>query len=150
MRFETLKRIVLAKPNGTYSHIIWEKALPVRKTFPGITVVKRTSGTVRTGINYNNLQSVRLKRENGILPEQPQSLPWGEWLTYPHFIQHKGNKYLRVSLDSRNRLESEYFINGVRATKEQAMMYCTKAAFPTNENNPDVLAINVDNIISIR
>ena len=29
-------------------------------------------------------------------------------------------------------------------------MYCTKAAFPTNENKPDVLAINVDNIISIR
>lgn len=150
MRFETLKRIVLAKPNGTYSHIIWEKALPVRKNFPGITVVKRTSGTVRTGINYDNMASVQLKRMNGELPTQNAGLLWGEWLTYPHFIQHKGNKYLRVNLDSRNRLESEYFINGARATKEQAMVYCTKAAFPTNESKPDVLAINVDNIISIR
>ena len=87
MRFETLKRIVLAKPNGTYSHIIWEKTLPVRKTFPGITVVKRTSGTVRTGINYDNMASVQLKRMSGELPTQNSGLLWGEWLTYPHFIQ---------------------------------------------------------------
>ena len=72
-----------------------------------------------------------------------------EWIEYPYFIQGK-NRCLRIYLDKKNKLSSVYFINGVRATKEQAMMYCTKAAFPSNPKKSDVLDINVDNIISIK
>ena len=146
MKFEELKTIVLNKPNGTYGRMVWEKELPVRKTFPGITVSKRSTATVRTGINYNNLASVNLKRTTGELPSTPQSLPWGEWAIYPHFIQHKGKSYLRVNLDGNNKIHTEYFINGSPATKAQAQVYCTKAAFPENEKTPDILTISIDNI----
>lgn len=150
MRFETLKRIVLAKPKATFTHIVWERELPVRKTFPGVTVVKRTSGTIRMGIDYNNMASVQLKRMSGELPSENAGLGKNrEWIEYPYFIQGK-NRCLRIYLDKKNKLSSVYFINGVRATKEQAMMYCTKEAFPSNPKKSDVLDINVDNIISIK
>ena len=150
MKFETLKRIVIGKQKGAFSHLIWEKQLPVRKSFPGVTVVKRTHGTVRTGVAYDNMGAVQLKRNVGILPQQNMGLTWGEWSIYPFFIRHNGKDYLRVALDKNNHLESEYFVNGVRSTKEQAQIYCTKAAFPTNGSKPDVLTICCDNIISIR
>ena len=150
MDYTTLCNLVTTKQKGTFSHLIWEKQLPVRKSFPGVTVVKRTHGTVRTGVTYDNMRAVQFKRDCGILPQQNMGLTWGEWSIYPYFIKHNGRDYLRVALDKNNNLESEYFVNGVRSTKEQAQIYCTKAAFPTSENKPDVLTICCDNIISIR
>lgn len=150
MRYETLKRIVMAKQKGTFSHMIWEKQLPVRKSFAGITVVKRTQGIVRTGIAYDNMGVVQAKRADGTLPQQNAGLTWGEWSLYPFFIKHNENQYLRVALDKNNHLQSEYFVNGLPATKEQAQMYCTKSAFPAKETKPDILTININNIISIR
>jgi hypothetical protein len=149
MKYETLKHIITAKQKGSFSHLIWEKQLPVRKAFNGVTVVKRTQGTVRAGVTYDNMGAVQTKRETGILPSENAGLTWGTWSEFPFFISYKGAQYLRVSLDRNNKLESEYYINGVKASKEQAQMYCTKAAFPDGAK-PDVLTIKVDNIISIR
>ena len=150
MNYESLKKVVLSKQKGTFSHLTWEKELPVKKSFSGVRVVKRTQGTVRTGVIYDNMRAVQYKRENGILPQQNMGLRWGEWSLFPFFISHNGSQYLRVSLDKNNKMQSEYFINGVPSTKEQAQMYCTKSAFPNTETKPDILSININNIISIR
>lgn len=149
MNYNTIKRIVLSKQKGTFSSMVWEKPLPIRKAYNGITIVKRTYGTIRLGVTYDNMGAVKEKRENGQLPSENMGLTWGAWSLFPYFIEHKGNKYLRVSLDKNNKLRSEYFLNGLPCTKEQAQIYCTKAAF-SNGNIPDVLSVNIDNIIALK
>lgn len=149
MTFETLKRNVLSKPKGTFSSLVWEKQLPVRKSFPNVIVTKRTSTIARVGVIYDNMKVVKGKRESGQLPTENAGLSWGTWETFPYFIQHKGKRYLRISLDKNNKMSSEYFLNGRKVSKDEAIPYCTKAAFP-NGNEPDVLSISVENIIAFK
>lgn len=149
MNYQVIKTVLSRKQNGSFTSLVWERQLPVRKAYADNIVTKRSSGVVRCGISYDNMKSVQIKRADGILPAENAGLKWGEWLQYPNFIQHKGNIYLRCAESPNNKIKTEYFLNGRPVEKSEIEGICTKAAF-TNHENLDVFTINVENILAIR
>ena len=149
MKYDILKKVVTGKQRGSFSSMVWEKQLPTKKAYSNHIITKRSNGVVRFGVEYDNMKNVQEKRENGILPNQNNGLKWGEWSVYPYFIKHKGNTYLRCTESKNNKIETEYFIDGKKASKEEVLPYCLKSAF-TNHGEMDCFTVNIDNIISVR
>lgn len=150
MEYNKLLSLATSKQKGSWRRMVWQKELPVRAIYKDLyKVTKVTEGTVRFGINYDNMGAVKAKRAAGELPQANAGLPWGQWKQYPYSITHKGKDYFRVALDKNNKLVSTYYINGKPATPEQVYAICTKSAFSSG-NTPDILTIAIDNIISIK
>lgn len=149
MTYKSILQSVTGKQNGSFRSMMWEKALPVKKSFSNQVVTKRSVGTVRFGIEYDHMKSVQEKRSNGTLPEQNSGLSWGQWKRYPYFIEHKGNTYLRCSVVPNNAIKTEYFLNGIKTTKEVIQNMCLKSAF-SNHEKMDVFNVNIDNILYIK
>ena len=85
---------LLKENKGRNLKATWRRNAKVRK---GVTALieKETSATIRTGINFANLSSVK----EGIANEERsevQALQWGTWSEFPFIIEHKGNDYLRL------------------------------------------------------
>jgi hypothetical protein len=97
-----------------------------------VKLEKRTSGTFRAGINFENLSSVKEGIENGERSEV-QPLPWGKWEKFPYTILHTPSKqteeirYVRLypSLNPIHKVSVQYLVNGVESTKEQFAFYLT-------------------------
>jgi len=93
------------------------------KKFEGLfTVTKKTVVTVNTGIEYSNQKDVIAKRASGVLPKEPQPLPWGEWSDYPYEIAHKDTVYNRLYIKGVPTVA--YFIDGKQVTKVEAQKLC--------------------------
>ena len=104
------------KRNGQFFKISYASDLPLtaKAKRDGVTVVKFTHATVRKGINYKNLKSVRAKHENDpAYFANPIQLPWGEWNPQHKglLIEHKNQTYVRL-YTSPNKSKSTYFLNG--------------------------------------
>ena len=149
MKYSIIKEILKANVKGSFRSMTWEKELPVKKAFAGNVIVKRSSGVVRLGIDYDNIKAVQEKRAIGNLPEVNAGLPWGTWKAFPYLIEHKGNFYLRCAESKNNKIETQYFLNGRKVEKKDIENMCLKSAF-TNHANMDVFNVNIENIISIR
>lgn len=150
MDFNTLKKIVLGKQKGSFSSMVWEKELPLKKAFKGNNIVtKRSYGVVRCGIVYDNINSVQEKRATGVLPAVNNGLVWGEWLIPNYFIKHNGKIYLRCAESKANKIKTVYFLNGRPVEKSAVEPMCLASAF-SKHDSLDVFTINIENIISIR
>lgn len=148
MKLDSVKRIVTGKQKGAFSSMLWERPMKLKKAFAGNVVTKRSKGTVRFGVEYDNMKAVQEKREGGVLPEKNAGLPWGEWSAYPYLISHKGNSYLRTSKVPGSKIETEYFLNGRKVEKKDVEAMCLKSEFSGNE--ADCFNVNVENILSIK
>jgi hypothetical protein len=73
----------------------------------GVELEKTTSGVFRAGINFANLASVKEGIANGERGEV-QSLPWGEWVQFPFVIQHKGERFLRLTVAPNPSIKDEF------------------------------------------
>lgn len=150
MNMNVIRDVVTKKQKGSFSSILWERPLPVRKAYAGNNIVtKRTSAVVRFGVEYDNMGSVQTKRANGELPTANEGLKWGEWSLYPYFIRHKGKNYLRCAEAQNSPIHTEYFLNGRKVDKATVEPLCTKAAF-TDHSKLDVFTVDCDNILAIR
>ena len=149
MKYSIIKEILKSNVKGSFRSMTWEKELPVKKAFAGNVIMKRSSGVVRLGIDYDNIKAVQEKRAIGSLPEVNAGLPWGTWKAFPYLIEHKGNFYLRCAESKNNKIETQYFLNGRKVEKKDIENMCLKSAF-TNHANMDVFNVNIENIISIR
>lgn len=149
MIYARVKKAVELKGKGQFSRVKWEKTLKTRKNVTD-KVQKYSEVTARFGIDYDHMKAVQEKRDLGILPSQNQGLPWGQWID-ENFIGHKGNTYLRIYLIPNNHVKSEYFINGMPATKEECEPLCLASEFrkPTDEE-PTVFTINTENLVFIK
>ena len=83
---------VLAK-KGQFGRATYQKRLKTRKGSAHV-IEKRTSMTIRAGIDYDNLSAVKEKRANGDLPEVNNGLPWGSWVCFPYIISHNDKHYI--------------------------------------------------------
>jgi hypothetical protein len=84
---------------GVNIRLSWRRDCKVKKTCAD-SIEKATVAVGRIGINYDNMASVKEKRENGDLPEESQPI-WhgkGEWLIFPYLIRHTvtNELYLRI------------------------------------------------------
>ncbi len=85
---------LLKENKGRNLKATWRRNAKVRK---GVTALieKETSATIRAGINFAKLSSVK----EGILRDERmdvQPLSWGKWTEFPFIIEHKENDYLRL------------------------------------------------------
>ena len=66
MKLENINNVLKQRQKGTYVQICTEKEITSEKSKKlGVCVLKETTMTVRWGINYNNLKSVK---ESGKTP----------------------------------------------------------------------------------
>lgn len=149
MKFEQLKVKVHNINKGSFVNIDTCKTLKTKKAYSGNVVTKIGHGTVRVGVNYDNMRSVINGRAEGSKPAENSGLPWGHWIDGEEnfFIEHKGNTYLRVA-NSPNKATAHYFCDGKEITKEQAQMMCLASEFPKG-NAPEVMCHNIENILNI-
>lgn len=163
MNFNLLINKLNEKKNGQFFKMSWCSDVPTtaQAKREGNIVYKITTGTVRKGIKYSNIASVKAKRmEQGIDPSAPKpELLWGQWNP-----NHKGliidhtNKagkfaqYVRL-YNTPNRPTVEYFLNGKPISKEELMKqnivlpsYWQKS----RENAPtECFTVNIANIMAI-
>jgi hypothetical protein len=128
----------------------WRKTCKTRKEFSSFVVEKETTATVRGGINFENLRSVRDGIENGERGEV-QELPWGEWAMFPVHIAHKGADYVRLYPPTggiSQRPKVQWYLDGSPveyALVEELLLASEK---PRDEA-PDCFTLKVENLISI-
>lgn len=144
-----LKQMVLDFKKGTIRTVEYTKDL---KTPKGSTdkVTKETVLNARFGVQYDNIKDVQSQREEGILPEENQGLPWGHWSQFPYFISHKDSEYIRLSLVNGTKIKSKYFVNGQEVDKATAQSRCLASEFKSNDKPVEILTIKVENIKAIR
>lgn len=148
MKFETLRRRVTGVAKGSFQSMVWERPVKTKKAFSGQTLVKRSTGVVRFGIVYDNMKAVQEKRSSGELPAENAGLQWGEWMMFPYFIKHKGNVYLRCAVSKGNAIQTEYFLNGVKVSKE-SVLHMMLASEMKSTSELDVFSVNIENIIAV-
>ncbi len=150
MIYGKLKKEVEKRANGTFANVSWQKEL---KTLKGVNakVEKFSDVVARFGVAYDNIGNVKTKRENGILPSENQGLPWGTWVKgSKHFIEHKGSKYLRISLVPNNYVKSSYYVDGLEVSKEYAEKLCLASEFKKSDSTLEILTIKTENIMNIK
>ena len=118
----------------------------MRKGRPAIQ--KESRFQCRIGVNYDNIETVQIKREVGILPEENAGLPWGEWLVFPYVIGHKGNHYFRCTVLNNGYIpRTRWLRDGVEITKEEAQVDCLASEFSEKDN--DVFTVKVESILEV-
>ena len=95
MNIEQVKTAIGEIPKGANIVVKWERKVRTRKKVTD-TITKSVRMVCRIGIKYDNLKSVRKKRDNGTLPAERKRLSGGRFEIYPYLIKHKGERYLRL------------------------------------------------------
>ena len=142
----TVEQIISTK-KGKNVRLVWSREAKTRKTCDEY-VVKQVSCCVRIGCGYDNLSSVKTKRENGDLPASNNGLPWGEWETYPLVITHKGWSYLRCYRPTSGaNKETQWFRNG-KAVEFSDIENCLLAS-EKKPSGGDCFNVKIADIVSI-
>ena len=134
---------------GTFTKVCFERPVKTLKKFGELNITKRTQGSVRFGVEYDNMKSVILKRENGILPKENNGLRYGEWLLYPYLIEYNNQIYVRMTLSDGTKLKSEYYLNNIKVDKESITQYLTSSEL-TPSKKTDIISVKIENIIDIK
>lgn len=112
-------------------------------------IMKESKFQCRAGVDYNNISNVIEKREDGRLPSEPQSLPWGEWEVFPYLISHKGEYYFRCTTIKTTMIPIVRFLkNNVEISKDEAIISCLASEFRDNDDR-DVFTIKISSILEI-
>ena len=94
----------------------WQSEVKPAARWRGHTLVKVSRAIVQTGVDFAAL-AVNGDRETG-------ALPWGEWLTFPYVIEHKGQHYARLyTVDGTVR--TDYFVDGFEVERQMFLTYLT-------------------------
>lgn len=142
---------ILAAHKGQNLPVVFERPLKTRKGVEDV-IVKRSRVIVRGGIQYDNMAIVIEGRDNGTLPAENAGLPWGEWVSFPYHIAHKGQDYARFygasGLDFSAHVE--FYRNGSPVSREEVEPLCLKSEFtPRDPNAPEVFTVKAENVVQI-
>ena len=152
MTFHKLTGILDRTPKGAFKSMVWERQLKTKKQYSDNIITKRTTGTaLRFGCSYENLKAVKEGRENGTKPEQNMGLTGRHWIL-PNVISQSdrtGKTLLRVSLANNSKMETEYFLNGRKVSKEDIAPMCYASETKSNHDGMEVFDVATDSIISI-
>jgi hypothetical protein len=148
----------LLQSKGQFVRAIWKSnptpAAAHKKN--GVTLEKRTSAIIRSGINFANLSSVKVGIEEGTRGEV-QELPWGQWKVdesgksmFPYIIEHNGADYCRL-YPSNTKSATIYYVNESEVSKDEFMQYLTpsEAKKMTDGETPLCFTVKRDNIIGM-
>ena len=164
MKLEKLMKELNNKKNGAWFKIEWTTDLNGKLCASakrqGRVVTKNVSTTVRKGIRYANMASVRerfisegkflvdpMTGETHIFPEK---LSWGEWVDGSDvLIKHKDKYYVRL-YTSPNRPTVQYFLDGVAiAAEELKKLGLLQPAYWGRENVEECMTLKVESVNKI-
>jgi hypothetical protein len=113
-------------------------------------IIKESLFQCRVGVNYDNINAVKERREDGRLPEVNQGLPWGTWVEFPYVIEHKGEYYVRCTVVRNNHPGYVKFYRGTEEiTREQARVACLASEFNERSDDDIVFNIRAGSIVSV-
>jgi hypothetical protein len=164
MKLETLLKELDKKKNGVWFKIEWTTNLNGKLCAAakreGHVVTKEVSTTVRKGIRYANMASVRerlisegkflVDPETGETYVFPEKLSWGEWVDGSDvLIKHKEQYYVRL-YTSPNKPKVQYFLNGIAiAAEELKNKGLLQPAYWTREHVEECMTLKVDSVNKI-
>ena len=164
MKLETLLKELDKRRNGAWFKIEWTTDLNGKLCAAakreGHVVTKNVSTTVRKGIRYANMASVRqrLISEGKFLVDPktgetyvfPEKLSWGEWVDGSDvLIKHKDQYYVRL-YTSPNKPIVNYFLDGVHiSAQELKNKGLLQPAYWNRENVEECMTLKVDNVVKI-
>ena len=144
---KTLLETFLSK-KGQICSLDMEKKIKTRKNFSG-TIVKKTTMTVRAGVNYDNISAVKEGRETGELPSENAGLPWGKWKVFPYVIEHNGKDYFRFSKLNGGKIETKFFLDGKEVDRSEIEEFALASEF-SNKGDFEVFSVSEENVKAIR
>lgn len=149
MTYENVMRRISDK-RGAFRSILWERPLKTRKNVKDV-IVKRTYGSgLRFGVAYDNLASTKQGRADGTLPAENAGLIGKAWIV-PNLTLRSlktGKTIVRLSLAQSSKFDTEYFINGRRATKSEVEPLVLKSEVASHEM-PEVFDLATESILAI-
>ena len=164
MKLETLLKELNSKKNGTWFKIEWTTDLNGKLCAAakreGHVVTKEVSTTVRKGIRYANMASVRerlisegkflVDPQDGSVHVFPEKLSWGEWVDGSDvLIKHKDQYYVRL-YTSPNKPVVQYFLDGVAiAADELKKRGLLQPAYWNRENVEECMTLKVESVNKI-
>jgi hypothetical protein len=154
----------LAKKNkGSYFKMSWcsDVSMSADAKKQGLQAVKIVESTVRYGLRYSNIKSVKERRlmkafENGGIKDEGEGqLKWGQWKAKYEgiLVEHKEKDYFRF-YTSPNKPNVKFILNGVEITKQE-LMDLKIGEKPVvinsywNSNVEGTMTVKVENIIDI-
>jgi hypothetical protein len=143
------ERILSVK--GQFIGVTFQTEKKPAAKFKGTELLKKVKGTFRAGINFANLAKVKQGIQNGERQEV-QSLPWGEWVSFPYVITNKGVTYIRLYPVENANIEVLYFVNKEIVSKEKFASFLVPSEAEELLNPTKVaecFSIKENNIISM-
>lgn len=145
MEFETIKLELQNYHKGQFIRASWQSSIEsaaARKQ--GISVKKVTEATVRLGIAYSNITSVKEAKAKALemLGEEkkPERQPWFRHMEdFPMVVEHKDDsskKYLQMFTAKNANAKVRYFVNDEEISRAELERsgYCNPSAFKGNES----------------
>ena len=114
----------------------WVNLIKCKELGNGIT--KYTSMTIRLGVDYSHMKEGK---------ENPQPLPWGQWLITNLVITHKEQLYLRVANAYTRNTRSWYERDGKEISK--AMVVAELGEKKLESSQSAVYNIKFENILEL-
>ena len=136
---------------GTFCTVKTVRDANVKKAFRGLNIQKHVSYKgARLGIAYDNMAQTQDNRIGGIIPAENQGLKWGEWESYPLFIQHKGKRYLRLYAQ-KDKMDVRFTMDGKEVSKSEISDYLLASEKADREDlgNNLTLTIKTGSIVEI-
>lgn len=141
----------LQSRKGQFVSITWQRDAHTRKDYDGKPIAKRTTATVRAGINYANLASVKDAIESGER-EEVGPLPWGAWRVGAEnlIIDHKGKEYVRLYAVPTAKPSVQWLLDGKAVDFSAVSAYLLASEKPKDEEDKSpCFNVNAADVVSI-
>lgn len=143
------KAFVAAALTSEKVHVTYKSEPTPAAEHKGRKLVKVTSGTYLSGINYAELPAIKQAIESGERGEV-QSLSGAEWIIFPLVIRSlkTGKEQVRLTF-SDERSTTTYFVDDVAVSKEHFESFLVQSKRSGYKPASPVFNVNAENIISV-
>ena len=131
---------------GQFASVTFKSNPKPAAAFKGVILEKIVSNVFRAGVDFANLASVKdgiAKNERG----EVQPLAWGSWVNFPFVIEHKGERFLRLTSAGKKAFVV-FKVNGVTVGKDEFESFLVPSARSENKVATEVISIKESNLIS--
>jgi hypothetical protein len=144
----TIDLSLITKSTGQFVKVAFKSTKKPAAAFKGTELTKVSSGVFRAGIDFSNLTSVKDGIANGERDEVG-SLPWGEWVSFPYLIAHKGEQYVRLYPSVGHKVEVKHFVNGKEVSKDEFNSFLTPSDAKPSDKPLECFTVKATNIVSV-
>ena len=144
----TIAEKIVNKRKGTFVRIKYEVDVKPSASNASHTIKKRVETTVRVGVAYSNLKSVK-ERQSESTPST--RAPWWKWKDgylniVKESLKNPSQEYLHFTTVHKGaNSRTEYFIDGKEATIDDVMELTIPSYW--NKNTTDVFDVKVENML---